>query len=133
MSLICEEKNCFVFHFKKTHVSYAPKAICYVTQLPLFSFFKGYLSELFMLSQPSSLSGNVALERYISQLITPIPIDFGATVFDRHYTLSFSIGKNQIPCVLPNLNADFCITDISFRYLFQVGVCFVLFCLELRL
>ena len=92
-----------------------------MTQLPLFSFFKQYLSELFLLSQPSSLSGNVPLERYISQLVAPVPVEFGlGRVFDRHYTLTFSIGKaTKIECLLPNLVMDFCVTDVSFRYLFQ--------------
>ena len=101
-------------------VLYAPKAICIVTQLPLFSFFKSYLSELFLLSQPSSTSSNVPLERYISQLVIPIPLSFSLdNVFDRRFALNFRIGKSTIPCVLPNLVADFCITDVSFRYLFQ--------------
>ena len=117
----CEETKLFVvFFFFHANERYAPKAICYVTQLPLFSFFKKYLSELYLLSQPSSLSGTVPLERYISQLVSPIPIDFGVSrVFDRDYKMVFSIGKNKIPCVLPNLVVDFCITDVSFRYLFQ--------------
>ena len=119
MSFEENEKLGFVFLQKNSH-RYAPKAICYVTQLPLFSFFKQYLSELFLLSQPSSLSGNVPLERYISQLVSPIPIEFGLSrVFDKQYKLSFVIGKSTIPCVLPNLAVDFCITDVSFRYLFQ--------------
>ncbi len=105
---------------KDDAVLYAPKAICYVTQLPLFSFFKRYLSEIFLLSQPSSISGHVPLERYISQLVMPIPIGGPKdSVFDKLFRFTFTIGKTPIPCVVPNLAADFCITDVSFRYLFQ--------------
>ncbi len=35
---------------------FAPKAICYVSDLPLFAFFKAYLAQLFMNSQPSSIN-----------------------------------------------------------------------------
>lgn len=37
---------------------YAPKAICYVSTLPLFAFFKSYLAQLFLNSQPSSTNWN---------------------------------------------------------------------------
>ena len=88
-------------------VLYAPKAICYATQLPLFSFFKNYLAELFLLCQSSAPSSSVFVERLVSQLIIPVPLNFSPDeVFDHRYRINFAIGKSQLACILPNLVSD---------------------------
>ena len=100
-------------------VLYAPKAICYVSQLPLFAFFKSYLAEIFMICQPSSHSWNIPLERFISQIVGPIPVFFPPEIFSITHKINYFVGKTSISCKLPNIVSDFCITDVSFRYLFQ--------------
>lgn len=84
----------------EAQVLYAPKAICYVSQLPLFAFFKRYLAEIFMICQPSSHSWNIPLEKFISQIVCPIPVFFPpGIVFIHFFCSSFIFFKVSLICV----------------------------------